>query len=97
MNMFVWRSDWLKDYGTGLIVVKANTVKGARIIATAHFLEWFYKTEVKPYDYNKKGLLFFLLEDKDQLAYFRESYEKFVDDIEKEPEETVVLFEPGSS
>ena len=96
MNMYVWQSDCLKHYGLEVIVVKASNVKAARSIAHAYFLEYFYKEEVESYDYDEKGLILTLLEDKDQLSYFKECYEKFVADIMKEPEDMVVLFEQGS-
>lgn len=77
MKLFMWRSEYLRDYGAGTIIAMGETVDEARAVARVaqevHLRErWGYLQDT---------------DDPDDLKQIQEFHRQFEDDIAGEPKE----------
>lgn len=80
MPLYLWRSDYLKNYGQGTIVVSAENVQAARELARTGFNRHFPERYSWLY-YDGQFL------DEDSRQTFEEYRQRFEADIASEPEE----------
>ncbi len=71
----------LRNWGTGYIIVQAETVSDARQVAREHFNKWLSE---------ERG---WIADDPEEVAEYRKKLEA---DLAIEPEVHTVLFIPGS-
>jgi hypothetical protein len=89
MQMFVWRSKYAENYGSGTIVVMAATVDDARSAAMAGFAQ--YDRENFYYLYGDDGK-----PQECELADYEARLEKFKTDIAADPTTCKALIIGGS-
>lgn len=92
MPMFHWNGvEALRNYARGSIVVEAEDAEMARAMARDHAMAWL--KEHREFWFMHDGISI----DEDS----REDYEKWVAqldvDLDREPEQTGVIYFPGSS
>ena len=86
--MFIWSSEYLKQWSNGYIIVNAKDINEARERALGSFLERISKSYL--------GEMYMEYEDQDDADSLIESYRTFVRDIGKRPKITNCIFIEGS-
>ena len=89
--MFVWTSEYFKQWENGYIIVDAHSIEDARIKAIAKMIDYFY--------YNDMEVEYYLNYDKDDsntINLIVESWNMFINDINQTPKIVECLFIPGS-
>jgi len=93
MKMYRWKSEYLKNYGSGDIIVCAPSVEYARELASAEFEKKYKERYLWMY---QDDLLSFLEKDPEEKEYYLEREEIFKNDISADPEIMEVIFIEGS-
>ena len=94
MQLFSWKSGYLKDYSRGTIIVMAETVEDARVKVRKHFDVHFTKSESEWYPGDTPTLEELLVDEENREKY-NEKLAMFEEDIAKDPIIDDVLFIEG--
>ena len=96
MNLYVWTSEYLKNYSDGTIIVVAESIELARLKAIVEFER--YNKEVKHECLYQDGVMTEWAIEMGEDKVVEEERQLFMADIAKEPEimKNSVLFLGGS-
>lgn len=87
MNLYQWRSELLREYARGFIIVHAETIEEARSKIKGKAFEWLKENKFYNFD-NELGN-----DDEELMKEYLETLDK---DLAKDPEIMDVIFIKGS-